>query len=666
MKEKKRWTISPLFFIFTVAMIIMTISSFDSQNLSHFLINLIITIITIVIIILFLIKQCSYLKWLVRVIVNKLGGNISDVELSGVSTPAVIVDKNGDIVSYNELFKKYVCLGKDVVGNSILNYTNDKPLEDFLKIDDSKSIDKPEEKKAVGKNDIKINNKFFRIFVLDCDNSAVMFFVDKTAYAKLEKKYENSRPCIMMIMFDNKDELENNAEESDASQIVAIVEKELQKWASANSAMYKKLYTGKYMLVVERRFVSDMIKEKFPILEEIRKIKIDERRSASISIGVGKDGENFQECEQWAKQALDMALARGGDQVAVNSNSSYTFFGGVSKGVETLDKRRTRVIAMAMAERISQSEKVFIMGHKASDLDCVGASIGIWSATTKALKKEAYIVIDRDTSLSKPLIASFDKFPEYKNMFITPQSALEEFNEKSLLIIVDTHSPTFVECPELLDICGKCIIIDHHRKMVNHITNTFIFMHESFASSASEMVAELVQYIGENSLNQIEAEAVLAGIMLDTKNFVLRTGVRTFEAAAYLRKRGADTVEVKRLFSNSIDTYKVKYQLISDAEIYNFCALAVADGSFQDVRVASAQAADELLGIGGVKASFVLFTTDDIVNISARSLGDVNVQLVMEALGGGGHQTMAGAQLKLPLPEVREKLIAIISNLKIT
>ena len=672
MKERKLWTVSPLFFIFVVAMIVMTILSYDTQHLLPFFINLVITIVTLVIIIIFLTKNSVYLKALIRGAVNRLGGNVSSVELSGVATPSVIVSKNGEIITYNELFRKIICNGRDVIGNSIYNYTNDRSLEDILKIEleNAKNLERPfdkfidEKKSVITKSDIKLGDKVFKVLMLDCDNSYVMFFIDKTAHTKLLEKYNNSRPCVMMIMFDNKDELENNAEESNASEIVSMVEKELQKWAVSNSAMYKKLYAGKYLLVVERKFVTEMIKDKFPILEEIRKIKIDERRTATLSIGVGKDGESFQECEQWAKQALDMALARGGDQVAVNSNSSYTFFGGVSKGVENLDKRRTRVISMAMSERISKSEKVFIMGHKASDLDCVGASIGMWSISTKALKKEAYIVINQDTSLSKPLISSFNRFPDYKNMFITPEKALEAFTPESLLIIVDTHSPKMVECPELLDICGKCIIIDHHRKMVNYISNTFIFMHEPFASSACEMVAELAQYIGETNLNQMEAEVVLAGIMLDTKNFVLRTGVRTFEAAAYLRKRGADTVEVKRLFSNSIDTYKVKYQLISEAEIYNFCAVAVADGTFSDIRVASAQAADELLGIGGVKASFVMFMVDDIVNISARSLGDVNVQLVMEALGGGGHQTMAGTQLKMPLPEAREKLIALISNLK--
>ena len=360
-----------------------------------------------------------------------------------------------------------------------------------------------------------------------------------------------------------------------------------------------------------------------------------------------------------------MALGRGGDQAAIKKNDSYKFFGGVSKGVEKRDKVKTRVIAATLTNHIDNSSNVIIMGHRFSDLDSVGSCIGMWSAVVKGLNKNAYILINRQQTLAKSLVASFEK-AGFDSIFKTEDEALDLLDEHSLLIIVDTHNPNFVESKEVYERCDRVVVIDHHRMMVNHIDKALVFFHEPYASSASEMTAELVQYLGHNSLSRLESEALLSGIMLDTKNFVLRTGVRTFEAAAYLKSNGADTVEVKRLFSNSIDTYKVKYKLVSEAEIFNYCAIASADEDIPDIRIASAQAADELLGIENVKASFVIYKTGKTVNISARSLGDMNVQVIMEQLGGGGHQMMAACQLEnTGIAEARERLVEIISGLDV-
>ena len=287
------------------------------------------------------------------------------------------------------------------------------------------------------------------------------------------------------------------------------------------------------------------------------------------------------------------------------------------------------------------------MGHQFSDLDSVGASIGLWSAITKGQEKPCYVVLNREQTLAGALVETVEKAGN-TGMFLSPREALSLITDRSLLIIVDTHSESFVESRDLYKYSKRTVVIDHHRMMVKHIENAIIFYHEPYASSASEMVTELVQYLGENAIGRLEADALLAGITLDTKNFVLKTGVRTFEAAAFLRRKGADTVEVKRLFSNSIDTYRAKYQLVSNAEIYNSCAVTAADEDCPDIRIASAQAADELLGVQGVNASFVLYSSAGTVNISARSLGAVNVQVVMEKLGGGGHQTMAGANSRIP------------------
>ncbi len=466
-------------------------------------------------------------------------------------------------------------------------------------------------------------------------------------------------------MFDNKEEFERASIEGEDIQIAAKVEIALQKWITQTSGFLKKLSGGKYMVIMEERHIKDAIREKFKILEEIRNIKLNDTIWATVSIGIGREGKTLKECELWARRAFDMAVGRGGDQVVIKNFEGYKFFGGMSKGFEKRSKVRTRMISSALSEQIKESDNVLIMGHKFSDLDSVGASIGMNSIINKGKSKNSYIVINKKETLALALIESVESQSE-KMIFLSEEEALKIISDKTLLIIVDTHSDSFIESKKIYKMCKKIVVIDHHRMMVNHINNAVVFYHEPFASSASEMVTELAQYLSDNVLNRLESEALLAGIMLDTKNFVLKTGSRTFDAAAYLRRRGADTVEVKRMFSNSIDTYKVKYQLVSGAEIFNNCAIACAEEGMANIRVACAQAADELLSIQGVNASFVIYKDNDEINISARSLGDVNVQVIMEAMGGGGHQTMAGVQIKNENIEyVRENLAKIISELEV-
>ncbi|NLZ46809.1 MAG: hypothetical protein GX896_08980, partial [Clostridiales bacterium] len=345
------------------------------------------------------------------------------------------------------------------------------------------------------------------------------------------------------------------------------------------------------------------------------------------------------------RQALDMCLGRGGDQVAIKTETGFEFYGGVSNGLEKQTKVKTRMIANALLELISDNSTVYIMGHKQGDMDSVGSATGLCAAI-RSMGNEAYVVVDLERNLAKPLI-NYIKENDKTEFYITPSQALMRIEDESVVIIVDTHNPKIVDSYEVYRAAKKVVVIDHHRKMVNHIDDAIIFFHEPRASSASEMVAELIQYFGEKAKITIpQAEGLLAGIMLDTKNFVMRTGVRTFEAAAYLKQKGADTVSVKRLFDNSIDTYQQKSMLITNCEIYEKCAISTARASSPSMRVAAPQAADELLGINNVEASFVLYEENGIINISARSMGAFNVQIIMEALGGGGHQTMAGAQLK--------------------
>ncbi len=644
--KKKVWAASPVFFVITAVMLVMAAVSWI-YNQTLFYVEISLSILAVVAVIISIVHFKAYVRTIQKGAAEAFQG-INKESMSKISLPVVVVGEKGDIVWYNIPFYNKVCSKRECIGESITQFTSGMRVSQLLN------------RKGV---DVAYREKRYTVFGMTSKEAAILYFIEDTYYKETAFEYEESRPCVALAMFDNREELARDSTDSQDAQIVAAVERTIQDWAAKTTGFYKKLSGGRYMVMMEERHLRAFIEKKFQILDQIRNIKLDERRYATISIGVGRGGKTMKECEAWARNALEMALGRGGDQVAIKQGDSYEFFGGMSKGVEKRDKVRTRVIASTLSDHIKDSDYVFIMGHQFSDLDSVGASVGMWSAVTKGQERPASVVINREQSLAASLIESIDKSGN-GGMFITPAQAENMLTDHSLLIIVDTHSPSFVESSSLYQKSKRVVVIDHHRMMVNHIEGAVVFYHEPYASSASEMVTELTQYLGENALNRLEAEALLAGIMLDTKNFVLKTGVRTFEAAAYLRRKGADTVEVKRLFSDSIDTYKAKYQMVSGAEIFNSCAIASADENCADIRVASAQAADELLGIQGVNASFVMYPTGGGINISARSLGSVNVQVIMEALGGGGHQTMAGAQLPdVTMEEAREKLVGLISDL---
>ena len=646
--KKKVWVSTPSFFIISSVMLLMTGASWF-WNETVFYVELLISSASILLVA----GSTAKFKAYVRSVIKSAEGTIKGTDknsLEKFAASVVITGLAGDVVWANTSFVNKICNGKDCSGETISQFTSGKSVQHLITHE---------------KTDVTYNGHQYTVFSVLAEKAVILYFMEDTYYKETALEYNESRPAVALILFDNREELARDSTDGQDGQIAAQVENTLQKCAAKTNSLFKKQSDGRYLMIVEERHMKSFIAQKFEILDEIRNIKMDERRYATISIGMGRGGVNLKECECWARKALEMALGRGGDQVAIKRGDAYEFFGGVSKGVEKRDKVRTRVIAETLSNQIKNSDTVFIMGHRFSDLDCVGAAIGMWSAVMKGLQKPAYVVLNREQTLSAPLVESVEKAGN-ETMFISPSYAESMVTDRSLLIIVDTHSQNFLESVAFYNKCKRVVVIDHHRMMVNHIEDALIFYHEPYASSASEMVTELVQYLSENALNRLEAEALLAGIMLDTKNFVLKTGVRTFEAAAYLRRKGADTVEVKRMFSNSIDTYKAKYQLVSGAEIYNSCAIACAEEDTPDIRVASAQAADELLGIQGVSASFVMYPSANVINISARSLGAVNVQLVMEAMGGGGHQTMAGAQIEaVTMEEAREKLISVINTIQI-
>lgn len=562
-----------------------------------------------------------------------------------------VVGRAGDIVWANQAFADTLGRGRDFVGENVLRYIYPKTFRQVMG-----------EKGAA----VSHGGREYTVYGARAKEGYLLYFVDDTYFKAIHKEYREKKPVVGLVVFDNREELLRDNMGGEGSRISGEVDAVLYRWASEEMGGFlRRLSDNRYLFLTDESHVEEAKQRRFRVLDDVRAVKSGKNNmSATISVGLGRGSRDIAESERWARQALDMALGRGGDQVAVmQKGDTYEFFGGLSKGVEKRDKVRTRVIAATLTDHVKDSDRVFIMGHKNSDLDSVGAAVGMWAAIRKGLEKPAAVVINRNQTLARPLVDTVARAYPEEDVFIGAQEALQAVTDRSLLIVVDTHSVNFVEYHELLERVPRVVVIDHHRMMVSHIKNALIFYHEPYASSASEMVTELVQYIKASAIDAADAEALLAGIMLDTKNFVLKTGVRTFEASAFLRRQGADTVAVKKLFSDTLDTYKQKAQLVSGAEIYKGCAIAASTWEVEDLRIVAAQAADELLSILGVRASFVIYRSGSDVNISGRSLGDVNVQLILEGFGGGGHFTMAGAQVKNgTVSEVRRALMRALDT----
>ena len=573
--------------------------------------------------------------------------------------PAIIVDGEGIIIWYNIAFTEQV-YGGDAFGLHL-----------------SKIIDIDLEKAMSNKNvTVDYQTSHFKISAVTTDKRdaesklisslTLLYFEDISDYITLETKLNNLRPSITLISIDSYDELLSGEKDSEKSHILIQIEKLLETYLELHHGIMRKISSDKFFAVIEDRYVNDMIEDKFRVIDEVRNIPVSGKAPVTLSIGVGMGSVDLSESELFAKQALEMAQGRGGDQVAVKREEGFEFFGGVSKGIEKHTKVKTRIVATALEELINSSSSVLIMGHRNGDMDSIGSGAGLCGAI-RLLNPELYVrmVVDAVHNLAVPIIERLNEnLTDQEPVFITPAEAMEQLSENTLLIIVDTHNKDILESPELYEAAKQIAVIDHHRQVVNYIDNAVIFHHEPYASSASEMTAEIIQYFpGIEHLQSYYADVMLAGIMLDTKDFVMRTGVRTFEAAAFLRKLGADMVAVKGLFANSMACIQKRSQLIASTEIYNRCAIAVDDSADDCIRIASAQAADEMLGIVDVDASFVIFRTPVGVNISARSLGAMNVQIIMEKLGGGGHQTMAAAQFTdITVFEAKAKLISAIDE----
>ncbi|MBR5806029.1 MAG: DHH family phosphoesterase [Oscillospiraceae bacterium] len=572
------------------------------------------------------------------------------LSFENLAVPVVIVNK-GSIVWYNGAFRTAILSDADC-------YLT--PLEKVvpgLKINEASG--------AKGLS-LPVNGREYTIYSSAASEDGslwVCYFNDDTELKWEAREYHMTRPVVMQIIVDTYDEVLKELKESKRAGIMAELDQLIEDVASETNGIATKVGTSRYHVIMEERYYGQFHDNRFEILSKARHLEED---MVTLSIGVGHGGKDFAENDLLARQALDMALGRGGDQAVVKSNEGYEFFGGTLPSVEKRSKVRSRIVAKALHDVIAQSDIVMIMGHSVSDLDAVGSAVGIATAV-KSCGKHPYIVIREETSLARNLIERVRNEWE-EELFITPEKALSMgIGNNSLLIITDVHVSRMTESEELVKRFYKKVVIDHHRRMVDYISDTVVSYHEPYASSASELVCELIQYIipANVKLPQIAAEAMLSGIMLDTRNFAERAGVRTFEASAYLRRMGAISTEVLKLFSIPKEVYQAKSDLVNGAFIYKDVAVSLADNMTRDLYVAVPQAANDLLGLDGVRGSVVAVKFDDVIQISARSLGEINVQVLMEYLGGGGHLTMAGAQLRgETLEQAKEKIMESIDNYK--
>ncbi len=580
---------------------------------------------------------------------------VAKIALVNSPFPLVIAETNGNLIFRNTKFNE------EFANVDINNY-----LKDIL--DDVKAEIKNNEKKEKITDEIQIDKKTYKIYgeymPLKDEYVITIYFVDNTKLVNLEKNINDKDLYIGLIMIDNYDDIVQRINDEDKPQIMAKVEKNIYDWASNFSGLVLKAERDSFVCIFERKDVKDIEDKKFEILDSIKEDFETEKMQFTLSIAMSNEGKSNYEKYKSAQAALDIVLGRGGDQAVVREDEKYQFFGGRTQEVEKRTKVKARIVAHALEELILESKDVIIMGHSNSDIDCIGSGIGIYKLA-KTLGKEAFIVNETYGTSLENFIQVLKNEEDYKEAIIDKNEALSKISQDTLLIIVDTHKKTYVEVPELLDKTQKVVVIDHHRRSTDYIENATLTFQEVYASSAAELVTEIIEYAEANiELTEFEAEALYAGIMMDTKAFTFKTGVRTFEAAAYLRKSGVDIIKVKKWFQSDLKTYNKISSIVNKAEtIFETIAISIYDEEDKDANIVCAKAADELLTINNITASFVIGRLDDKVCISGRSIGDINVQLILEKLGGGGHITLAGAQVEgMNVQEVKKELIEKINE----
>ena len=549
--------------------------------------------------------------------------------LTGLPIPTMLI-ADGRVLWYNTIFREEVLNGTDAVT---------RPIDRLFPELDLAVCSRPHGQ------DLSVGDKRFTAYAGAAKGSRganIVYLVDDTVYKQTLEEYTASRPACLIIVIDSYDELFDDMKDSEQAKELEAINSLLEAYIAKSTGFLRKISNSRYIAVVEERDIHWMLQERFEILDQVR--ALHPGGFTTLSIGVGHGGKTLQECHQMARESIDIALGRGGDQAAVKTVDGFEFYGGISHGVEKRSHVRSRIIANALCDLIKKSDSVIIMGHRMSDLDAIGSAIGVLRIC-KICGVPAAIAVNSDATLAGPLLKTFIDAGEGHN-FILPDQTLDVITPRTLLIVVDTYQKRLLESQKIYEKCKRIVVIDHHRMAVGHIDNPLLLYHEPYASSASELVCELLQFLPkEDNITALEAQALLAGIMLDTRSFALHVGVRTFEAAAWLRSRGAQTADTKLLFNTSKEEYEARAHIVESAYIYKGCAIALSEELDAGMNVVLPMAANDLLTINGVDASFVAVAKNGGVNISARSMGALNVQVILEPLGGGGHLMMAGAQL---------------------
>lgn len=575
--------------------------------------------------------------------------------------PLIIIETTGNIIWKSSKFVY------EFANIDINNYLID--ILEEIKEDIEAQQDKKQ--KTITKK-VQIGNKIYSVlseYIRSKQNDkseyiTILYFLDITQIVKEKKKYEDSRTCVGILMVDNYEEIIQRIDVENRPQVIAEIEKVIYDWAASSGGIVVKNDRNTFVYVFEYKYLKEIKENKFDILDQIKEINVEAGIQLTLSIAISIDGDTNYDKYKTALESMDIVLGRGGDQAVVKENGKYIFFGGRTEEVEKRTKVKARTVAHALENLIKESDNILIMGHSNGDIDSMGSSLGIYRLA-KTLEKETNIVNNTYGMTLSKFIEELEKDDEYKDVIIGKNEALNKATNKTLLIVTDTHKQNYVEVPELLDKVGQIVIIDHHRRSTDYIENATLTFQEVYASSAAELVTEILQYTDVKiKLKPIEVEGLYGGIMVDTKNFTFKTGVRTFEAAAYLRKCGVDIIKVKKWFQSDLNSYNEIANIVKNAEMYdNSIAIAMYDKEDKDANLICAKAADELLTISDITASFVLGNVGDRVCISGRSIGDVNVQLILEKLGGGGHITLAGAQVEgMTLEEVKQELINRINE----
>ena len=579
--------------------------------------------------------------------------------------PLIILDSDGKVTWRSSKFVS------EFANIDIGNYVNEM-LYDIRDEINKKEMKKDKQNTII--KQVEIGNSVYQVigsFILPKKYNKeikkytiILYFLDITENIKMQKEYNDSKSCVEIIMIDNYEENMQLIDGEDKPQLMAEIDKCIFDWTNETNGILIKSDRDSYLYIFEQRYLEQIKNDKFSILDKIKEIKNKENVQFTLSIAVSNEGKTDKEKYKSAQAAMDVVLGRGGDQAVIRENDIYKFFGGRAQEVEKRTKVKARVVAHALENLIEEADKVIIMGHTNPDIDCMGSSMGIYRLA-RELGKNAYIVNSNETNTLQSFKETLQKDVEYEDILISKEVAEENIDENTLLVIVDTHKYNYVEAPELLNKTDKIVIIDHHRRSTDYIENATITFQEVYASSAAELVTEILQYANTKvNLKTIEAESLYAGIMMDTKNFTFKTGVRTFEAAAYLRRCGVDIIRVKKWFQSDLESFNKIASIVKDAEITNdTIAIAIYDKKEKDTSLICAKAADELLTISNITASFVLGDLGDKICISGRSIGDINVQLILEKLGGGGHITLAGAQVEgMTMEDVKQELIIRINE----